>query len=325
MRKLFSSILILILIVSCSNNQIKLSGKLSAIQLTGDLKERTLESSSLSWYNDNLIILPQFPHKWDSQFDGALFFIPKSKIESYLKGVDRTPIQGEKIQFVAKGLDDIGKSKGSGYEAITFVEDTVFVSIESINKAKSTSYVVRGVIDFDNKKVILDATTKHEVKSQTDIYNMGEETIFSYKMHIYTIHEANGINVNKRPYITQLTTNLKDEKKIKFQNVDYRITDATKVDSTGKFFVMNYYYPGEYGKLKPQLSKEKKEFAVEKIIELQVLEDSIIRTIKAPLIISEQKSKSGYNWEGIVKFKDGFLIMTDMFPQTTLAYVKDEQ
>ncbi len=139
------------------------------------------------------------------------------------------------------------------------------------------------------------------------------------------MHEANWIKVNKRPYITQLTTNLKDEQKIKFQNVDYRITDATQVDSTGKFSVINYYFPGEYKKLKPQLSEENKDFTIEKIIELQVLDESIIRTDKTPIIISEQKSESGYNWEGIVKFNNGFLIMTDMFPQTTLAYVMDEQ
>ncbi len=153
------------------------------------MSERSLEASSLSWYKDNLIILPQFPHKWDIQFDGTLYYVPRKRVENYLSGNDTSAISGEKLLFVAEGLDDIGKARGSGYEAITFIGDTVFVSIESINGNRSTSYVVRGLMDFENKKVVLDSSTKHEVKSQTDINNMGEETIISYKNSIYSIHE----------------------------------------------------------------------------------------------------------------------------------------
>ena len=115
-------------------------------------------------------------------------------------------------------------------------------------------------------------------------------------------------------------SSLSEVEKIAFPNIEYRITDATCVDSSGKFFAINYFYPGEFGLLKPNLKKEEKDKAIEQILEFQILDDKIIRTARQPKIISKGISKSGHNWEGIVKLNDGFLIITDMFPKTILAY-----
>ena len=174
----------------------------------------------------------------------------------------------------------------------------------------------------DKKIITLDANSKIEIKSQTNINNMGEETILTYKNHIYTIHEANGKNVNKAPFSSKITTDLKTIKKIPFPNTEYRITDATTVDSTGKFFVINYFYPGEFDDLKPNLTNKEKKFAVEQILELKILNGKIIKTKNSPIVLSKGESKKGRNWEGIVKFDDGFLLITDMFPKTILAYYK---
>lgn len=315
----------LFLIFSCSQDEgisEKSSSILIHIELEGDLTERKLEASGLTWYNDNLIILPQFPHKWDDQFDGAIFFISKGRIESYLSGENRNPIKGEKIHFEAEGLDEIGKRNGSGYEAIIFIGDSVYVSIESVKSDESTSYVVAGFIDFEKKKITLDANSKIEVKSQTGIHNMGEETILTNNSSVFTIHEANGKSINKSPTVTKLYRNLTEVEKITFPNIEYRITDATSVDSKGKFFAINYFYPGEFEKLKPNLSEEEKDKAIEQIIEFQILDNEIIRTTKPPLVISKGTSKKGNNWEGIVKLNGGFILITDMFPETVLVYCK---
>ena len=317
--------IVLFFIFSCSEDEkviVKSAPSLIHIELEGDLAERKLEASGLTWYNDNLIILPQFPHKWEDQFDGAIYFIPKERIESYLSGEDRNSIKGEKIYFSAEGLDEIGKRNGSGYEAIIFIGDSVYVSIESVKRDKSSSYVVAGVIDFEDKMLRLDANSKIEIKSQTRIHNMGEETILTNNSSVYTIHEANGKNINKSPIVTKLNKNLTEVEKITFPNIEYRITDATSVDSIGKFSAINYFYPGEFEKLKPNLSGEEKDKAIEQILEFQILENEIIRTTQPPLVITKGKSKKGSNWEGIVRLNGGFLLITDMFPETVLAYCK---
>jgi len=199
---------------SCNNNNTDLSPKLQRIELAGDLAKKEFEASSLAWYKNYLIILPQFPHKWDKQFDGAIYFISQKELNNYISGEDKSPIKGEKIHFIADGLDEIGKRDGSGYEAITFINDKVFVSIESIDKDSSSSFIVEGNLDFENRKLVLDKNSKYEIKSQTNIYNMGEEAIFTHKNYIYALHEANGININKSPFSTKLDIELNFVSKI---------------------------------------------------------------------------------------------------------------
>ncbi len=308
----------------CSNKTEIVLSNLLKIELAGDLAERNFEASGMAWYKENLIILPQFPHKWDDKFDGAIYLIPKVRIEKFINGEDVNPILGEKIQFVAMGLDEIGKRKGSGYEAITFVDDTVFVSIESLSDDEPASYVVRGVIDLEKKRIVLDSNSKFKVKSQTNIHNMGEETILEFKKNIYTIHEANGVNVNKLPYATKIDFNLCSADKFPFPNIEYRITDATHVDSNGIFYAINYFYPGEFKKLKPNLNEMEREKAIEQILEFQIMNNKIERTFRKAIDISNPKSKNGRNWEGIVKFNNGFLLITDMFPETILGYYKEK-
>lgn len=318
MKNILWLLIINLFLFSCSNNNIDLSPKLQRIELAGDLAKKEFEASSLAWYKNYLIILPQFPHKWDNQFDGAIYFISQKELNNYISGEDKSPIKGEKIHFIADGLDEIGKRDGSGYEAITFINDKVFVSIESIDKDSSSSFIVKGNLDFENRKLVLDKNSKYEIKSQTNIYNMGEEAIFTHKNYIYALHEANGININKSPFSTKLDIELNFVSKIEMPNIDFRITDATSVDSIGKFYALNYYYPGEFKKLKPSLVN--KETSIEQIIEFHLENNKIELTNKNPILISNQIEKNGHNWEGIARYNNGFLLITDMFPETILAY-----
>ena len=66
--------------------------------------------------------------------------------------------------------------------------------------------------------------------------------------------------------------------------------------------------------------KEDENKAIEQILEFQILDGKIIKTNKEPIKLLKEISEKGHNWEGIVKFKDGFLIITDMFPETLLGY-----
>ena len=318
MKNILRFLIINLFLFSCCNNNIGISPKLQRIELMGDLAKKEFEASSLAWYKNYLIILPQFPHKWDDKFDGAIYFISQKELNAYISGEEISPIKGEKIYFVADGLDKIGKRDGSGYEAITFINDNVYVSIESIDKDLSSSFIVKGKIDFENRKLILDKNSKHEIKSQTNIYNMGEEAILTNENFIYAFHEANGININKSPFSTKLDNELNFVSKIEMPNIDFRITDVTSVDSIGKFYAINYYYPGEFKKLKPSLVN--KETSIEQIIEFQLENNKIKLTNKNPILISNQNEKNGHNWEGIARYNNGFLLITDMFPETILAY-----
>ncbi|MCK5086611.1 MAG: hypothetical protein KAQ90_03775, partial [Melioribacteraceae bacterium] len=191
------------------------------------------------------------------------------------------------------------------------------------------SYLVRGVINFEEKKIILDGKTKIEIESQSGLYNMAEETIFTYGKSVYTLHEVNGKNANLNPAATKINFSFTDVEKIPFPNIEFRITDATETDSDGKFWVINYYYPGDYSSLKPDTENLKnfdKDFPVERMIELQIVEDRIQTTNKESIYLNSIGYPDGRNWEGIVKFgEDGFLIITDRYPKSILGYLKFEK
>jgi len=93
---------------------------------------------------------------------------------------------------------------------------------------------------------------------------------------------------------------------------------------------MNYLYPGERDLLDPAVDDVAREHGVgvshrdrtvvERLVELQVTPSGIRRTSASPVWL-ELAPETGHNWEGVVRFGDGFLLVTDTFPETILAYV----
>ena len=72
-----------------------------------------------------------------------------------------------------------------------------------------------------------------------------------YKDIALFLYEANGKNLQKD--VLQQALSLKDFSisNLKFPNIEYRITDATKVDENNKFWAINYYWPGDKKYLNP--------------------------------------------------------------------------
>ena len=141
------------------------------------------------------------------------------------------------------------------------------------------------------------------------------------------IYEANGSNLRKDPYQLSFSVNDLSLKRIKSPNIEYRITDATKVKNN-KFWAINYYWPGDKKDLKPGLDRLRKNKdsdtnqTIERLVEFKIKKNEIKLTKKKPvdLILEEGKSR---NWEAIVRFgESGFLIATDKYPRMILAYIK---
>ena len=64
--------------------------------------------------------------------------------------------------------------------------------------------------------------------------------------------------------------------------------------------------------------------AVERLVELAITADGITLTDRPPLQLQLLGDLSPRNWEGLVRFQidefDGFLLVTDRFPTTILAF-----
>jgi hypothetical protein len=57
------------------------------------------------------------------------------------------------------------------------------------------------------------------------------------------------------------------------------------------------------------------------LIEFRIDKDDVNLIDQAPIYL-ELLDEDSRNWEGIVRYGDGFLLVTDKFPTTILAYVE---
>ena len=287
------------------------------ITLNGDITSPDQEISGLAWYDDNLILLPQYP-------TDKIYSIPKQQIIDFLDSA-RTTILPNEIIWNSSGLDK-QISGFEGYESIIFNDDTVYVTIEAERHKINSGFIVRGIINNSKNEIIINNKTLKKIKTPVTLRNMTYETSVFVDDSIIAIYEVNSAKVNKSPVYHQFDKNLKTDIEKPFPYTEYRITDATQVDADGKFWVTNYFWPGDYNLIKPDLSytiTSKKDIKpVEQLLEFQFIDEQIVRTETSPINIKLSEFGDSRNWEGIVRLENkGFLIVTDKFPGTILAFI----
>ena len=297
------------------------------IPLSGDLLDKKAEVSGLAWYKDTLIVMPQYP-SWKSSGDGRLFAIPKAEIIAFLDGRAKTISQKE-IPFFASGITQKVKCY-QGFEAISFKEDRVYMTIEA-EPGGMMGYLVSGTIKPDLSEIRLDANILIEMKPQADVSNASNESLMLMNDRLISFYEGNGAKLNPKSvgYAFALPT-LEVMPPIPFPNIEYRITDATAADADGKFWAINYFFPSESTKYKTgedALAKKfgkgathAKQLHVERLVEFQYAAGGITLTNTPPIQL--QLENDARNWEGLVRLEGwGFLIATDEHPKTVLGFV----
>jgi len=244
MMKFFNTLLLLIIfslfIIACNRNispqtpkKIIKEYSVLNIPLYGEASERRAEISGLAWHNNDLVLLPQYPHRFAGKYSGSLFYIPKKEIYKFLKG-KVSKIKPKKIDFSAPGLKKYSV-QNDGYESIAFAGDTVFMTIEVVRKDSSFGFVVKGFYDTLSNKITLFKSTLTKVHPPANLRNISQETLTLTPNRVLTLYEANGINVNPSPGVDFYNKNLKMHYRIPLSHIEYRITDATSVDSKTGF------------------------------------------------------------------------------------------
>lgn len=306
--------------------------EITEIILTGEASLNKAELSGLTWFGDNLILLPQYPFKLGNNNVGRIFKISKTRILDFINGKNTAAIEPQSIRIIGKSLERFNKY-GDGYESIAFNGNDVYLTIEAFENFKMAGYIVKGKINDEATEIVLDKNSLAQIKPQANIYNLTDETIFIYKNLIYTLYEANGKNINTNPLAHKFETDLKSFGTAKFPNIEYRITDATIPDNEGKFWAINYMYSGDWNDLNPADDNEDKSGGkyvelensqiVERLLEFQIKDSAIIRTETAAVKFKLLNNNEGRNWEGVAKLENyGFLLTTDYFPRTILGYLQ---
>ncbi len=301
-----------------------------SLPLTGAIADRNAEISGMAWYGDYLVLLPQYPNfANDYQGEGEVFVLPKADIIAFLDGVRREPLEPVAVPFIAPGLQD-SLDGFEGYEAIGFDGNRVFITIEAQPEGEAPrGYLLKGNIAPDLSELTLDPSNLVEIAAQSASENKAEEALLITSNAIITIYEVHGAALNPNPIVHVFDKNLLPAGTISMPNVEYRITDATGLDGSDQFWVINSFFPGDSDLLPatdplaeqhgegPSHSQSE---IVERLVELQYSDSGITLTDEPPIQL--QLEEEARNWEGLVRLESrGFLLVTDKFPETILGFV----
>lgn len=302
---------------------------ITPLLLEGPINTSQAEISGMDWYQDRLVLLPQYPEHFGHDGAGAVFVLDKSDIQAFLEGSLGGPLQPHPIPFVASGLAAMIPGY-EGFEAIAFSDNRVYLTVEAYSD-QMLGYLVAGFVGGDLDYLSLDAGSRVPIQPQTGIPNLSDESIVIFGSRLVTIYEANGVVVNPSPtaHLFDSSPRLLDQ--LSFPNIEYRLTDATRVDEFGRFWMPNTFFIGDIQLMPPEDpivdefgrgSTHNQSLIVERLLEFQFSEQGIVRSDSPPIQLELAEDDQTRNWEAIARLDNlGFLLATDEHPQTIFAFV----
>lgn len=333
---------ILLLLTSCTSQNpfsFPLSSKPSLIDvseesaitipLKGPVSRRRAQLSGLAWYGDNLILLPQYPDRFQNQ----LFYLTKLEIIGSLRADTNEPLKPHPIPLLTGDL--IAQVPGfQGFEAIAIDGERVFLTIEAKEDEQMVGYLVTGDLEPDLSELRLSSAVVSRITPQTNLSNVTDEALLLAGDKVVSIYEVNGSLINLSPVAHVFSTDgLQLLDTMPFPPIDYRITDSTSLDEANRFWAINNFtLPNNPLKLGTETLAAKygvgpsheTSQAVERLVEFQYTPDGIT-LVDTPPVQLRLLADAARNWEGIVRLEDaefsGFLLVTDRQPSTILAFV----
>ena len=329
MIKMKISLLFLIaLMLSCSTEQ-TVERTPTLLKIGGPMKNSDEEISGMDWYNDNLILLPE-------NLNGYVFAIKKAELDSRINSNDTTTIFPEQIKLNTPNYKELVPGFDS-FEAIAFRGYEVYLTIEIKFADSMSCLLARGHIDEKTLEITVPEQNLTVIDVPTYVDNMSYESLVIDKDRIIALFEANGDSLIKSPYALSINSSGNDIIKYPLSSINYRIADATRVDKNNRFWVINYFFPGDSKVLKPSndilASKygngpsHSRSKRVERLIEYEIKNGKISLTKSAPIEIELEGEKTSRKWEALARYgNEGFLIATDKYPKphTLLAFLPNK-
>lgn len=285
------------------------------IPLPASISSKNMEYSSLAFCGSRIILTPQYPARYIYALDTAY-------MDAAIQG---TPTNDTLYELEFKNLYPlIAKIKGyEGMEACVVVGDRIFYTIET-SEYNDYCYLVRGAIT--GKKIMMDTSHLFPLpklhKNVTGIVNEAGYESLAYlpaKDKLLAIFEYNHLPGHSRGLLVD--TSLENSSTIDLQPIDFRITDIHQ--RNGQLYGINYSYHGDYKAFEPDERIKKPDGAdanwrkdcFARLVKFDVGEKEIKITPMAPFTWECD------NWEGILIYKKGVLMITDQHPRTKLVYM----
>jgi len=300
------------------------------LPLGAPLDRPRIEISGLTWYGDTLVVLPQYPSRASGPHARRLYGLPRSALREAVADTSAPPLDPIPIPLKTEGISGHAAAY-EGCEAIAFDDRRVYLLLEGKAEGHGmVGHLLRGRAAPDLRHIRVRGADAQRLPQQAQLPNMSYESLVIRGDTVIPIFEANGARVNATPRAYRFDPTLQVLGGVPFPTLEYRVTDATALAPNGRFWVLNYFYPGDRETLRPapdslalrhgQGATHRASEVVERLVQYRYTDRGIRRTDRAPIWF-ELGGGTGRNWEGLARFRDGFLVATDRFPRTLLAYV----
>jgi len=305
------------------------------IPLPGPASLPDAQLSGMAWHGNTLVLLPQYPVPDKDDTVTVLFAIERDALLAVIDGHERGPLTPRPISLPAAELEALKKQLPGweGFEAIAFSEGRVFASVEARDAQGMKSYLLSGTVDPELTALRLDTSTVAVVRPPpgTHLDNLAEEALVVTPQQVLTLFEANGEALNPAPKAHAFSLDLQPRDPLTFPHVEYRITDASPPDAQGRFWAINYFYPGD---TEMDVSREPlaerygwgtthtRQKQVERLLRFQLSEGAITLVDEPPVYLKLREDGKARNWEALAVLEGrGLLLATDTFPETFLGFV----
>ena len=296
------------------------------IPLAGPVAEPEAEISGLDWFGEVLVLLPQYPDRYDHN----LFGLPRQALDAALSNLERTPIEPFPIPLV-NGSDLRNLEGYEGLEAIVFSGSRFYLAVEGRSKGRMLGYLIPGKVLGNLDGLELNMAGAILLPPQTSLMNKAYESLLMRDSQVVAIHELAGKETNPERHALLFSAELEAVGTLDVPEVEFRITDATRLDLHDRFWAINFHWPGEK-RLLTQADAIRQRWGegdshqdveiVERLLEMEIRDGRIELVDRPPVELILLDEVVARNWEGIVRWDDeGLLVVTDRFPTTLLAFV----
>jgi hypothetical protein len=293
------------------------ANKAVEIRLPEQMMDACAEYSGMCLYEGKIFLLPQSDIKKDGDrpFLGKIYSISLNAKSLVLGNIWNVP-SSDINTYTIINFTEISRSikDFSGFEAMAILNNTIFLIVETDG---AFDYIVKGYftgssIELSTEKLRLPKILKHE----KIIPNAGYESLAIWNHKLLTAFEWNFYD---HPKLYEVDTSLHDNiSPIEFEKLPLRLTDITPYKEN-VFLGINHYWHGEkkyYG-----LSESENKYPFLK--NLKWNEECFSRIIKITLDKKAKKmmicdrwmplnnSHECNNWEGIVPFASGVILVSD--------------
>ena len=271
---------------------------------------RRHEFSGLAWYADTLLLLPQ--NIKDPPYE--LYALRKADIDAFLSGAVPGPLAPDSIPLDLPGGFETWVPGYDGLEAVAVRGRSIYLAIEAEVRRHMFTWVVAGRITGSlrngSARITLDSASFTQVPLTTDIHNLSVETLLLTPEGLLAINEVNGANTTAKstrgkPEARAVDVVARTTHTVPMDIIEYRLTDATDLDATGRFWAINYFLPRDAASLDPATDQltathgqgptHARSDIVERLVEFKVTPSGITRVRTTPIQLVLRKDGQARN------------------------------